>query len=311
MRTARCSCCRTTSTGRGCNSTAPPRCSTSRRRVEPLVDYFRAVAGEHDDWDEYRQAMRDQGKSLIRVSIDRWGPIATGGFPRGWPTDTGAARRGAGASGAHLLADVVGLLWSVALDQQEPTCPPPPTAPTRWSSPAASACGTGRTTSSRASTSPSAAARSSPCSDRTVPARPRPSRSSRGSDDGPPATYACSVSTRRRVTMPGVHGSASCSNPGGTTPGGGSASCSSTRAGSTRRTAPASGRGRSRPTTCSTRSGCAITRVPASRRSRADSAAASTSRSGWSATRSCCSSTSRRPGSIRTRGASSTNSSTA
>ena len=49
--------------------------------VEPLVDYYRAISGEHPDWDEYRQAMRDQGKSLIRVTIDRWGPIATGGFP--------------------------------------------------------------------------------------------------------------------------------------------------------------------------------------------------------------------------------------
>lgn len=49
--------------------------------VEPLVDYFRAVAGEHSDWDEYRQAMRDQGKSLIRITIECWGPIATGGFP--------------------------------------------------------------------------------------------------------------------------------------------------------------------------------------------------------------------------------------
>jgi hypothetical protein len=25
--------------------------------------------------------MLDQGKSLIRLEIDRWGPIATGGFP--------------------------------------------------------------------------------------------------------------------------------------------------------------------------------------------------------------------------------------
>jgi PPOX class probable F420-dependent enzyme len=49
--------------------------------VEPLVDYFRCISGEHPNWDEYRQAMRDQGKSLIRVTIDRWGPIATGGFP--------------------------------------------------------------------------------------------------------------------------------------------------------------------------------------------------------------------------------------
>jgi PPOX class probable F420-dependent enzyme len=49
--------------------------------VEPLVDYFRCIAGEHSDWDEYRQAMLDQGKSLIRIIITRWGPIATGGFP--------------------------------------------------------------------------------------------------------------------------------------------------------------------------------------------------------------------------------------
>jgi PPOX class probable F420-dependent enzyme len=49
--------------------------------VEPLVEYYRAVAGEHDDWDAYRQAMVDQGKCLLRVTIADWGPIATGGFP--------------------------------------------------------------------------------------------------------------------------------------------------------------------------------------------------------------------------------------
>ena len=49
--------------------------------VDGLVEYFRVVAGEHSDWDEYRQAMVDQGKSLIRVTPKRWGPIATGGFP--------------------------------------------------------------------------------------------------------------------------------------------------------------------------------------------------------------------------------------
>jgi PPOX class probable F420-dependent enzyme len=49
--------------------------------VEPLVDYYRAISGEHPDWDEYRAAMRTQGKSLIRITPTRWGPIATGGFP--------------------------------------------------------------------------------------------------------------------------------------------------------------------------------------------------------------------------------------
>ncbi|PGH43220.1 PPOX class F420-dependent enzyme [Micromonospora sp. WMMA1996] len=49
--------------------------------LEPLVDYFRSISGEHPDWDEYRAAMAKQGKSLIRVTISSWGPIATGGFP--------------------------------------------------------------------------------------------------------------------------------------------------------------------------------------------------------------------------------------
>ncbi|MGV0849316.1 PPOX class F420-dependent oxidoreductase [Mycolicibacterium phlei] len=49
--------------------------------VEPLVDYYRVIAGEHPDWAEYRQAMIDQGKCLIRVTPRRWGPVATGGFP--------------------------------------------------------------------------------------------------------------------------------------------------------------------------------------------------------------------------------------
>jgi PPOX class probable F420-dependent enzyme len=49
--------------------------------VEPLVEYFRNISGEHPDWDEYRAAMVKQGKSLIRITPERWGPVATGGFP--------------------------------------------------------------------------------------------------------------------------------------------------------------------------------------------------------------------------------------
>ncbi len=50
--------------------------------VEPLVEYYRAAAGkEHPDWDEYREAMLRQGKSVVRITVERWGPVATGGFP--------------------------------------------------------------------------------------------------------------------------------------------------------------------------------------------------------------------------------------
>lgn len=49
--------------------------------LEPLVEYYRAISGEHPDWDEYRAAMVRQGKSLLRITPTAWGPIATGGFP--------------------------------------------------------------------------------------------------------------------------------------------------------------------------------------------------------------------------------------
>ena len=49
--------------------------------LEPLVEYYRSISGEHPDWDEYRLAMQEQGKSLVRVTVESWGPIATGGFP--------------------------------------------------------------------------------------------------------------------------------------------------------------------------------------------------------------------------------------
>ena len=51
--------------------------------LDGLVEYFRCISGEHPDWDEYREAMVRQNKSLIRIDIQRWGPIATGGFPPG------------------------------------------------------------------------------------------------------------------------------------------------------------------------------------------------------------------------------------
>lgn len=50
--------------------------------LDAFVEYFRNIAGEHSDWEEYRQAMVDQGKSLLRIAPRRWGPVATGGFPQ-------------------------------------------------------------------------------------------------------------------------------------------------------------------------------------------------------------------------------------
>lgn len=49
--------------------------------LDGLVEYYRVISGEHPDWAAYREAMVRQGKSLIRITPARWGPIATGGFP--------------------------------------------------------------------------------------------------------------------------------------------------------------------------------------------------------------------------------------
>ena len=47
----------------------------------PLYEHADPRRGEHPDWDEYRAAMVTQGKCLLRVTPQRWGPVATGGFP--------------------------------------------------------------------------------------------------------------------------------------------------------------------------------------------------------------------------------------
>ena len=49
--------------------------------IDGLVEYYRAAAGEHPDWAEYREAMNRQGKCLRQIDVTGWGPIATGGYP--------------------------------------------------------------------------------------------------------------------------------------------------------------------------------------------------------------------------------------
>ena len=46
--------------------------------LEPLVDYYRSVAGEHPDWDDYRAAMVRDQRVLIRIQVERAGPSRAG-----------------------------------------------------------------------------------------------------------------------------------------------------------------------------------------------------------------------------------------
>ena len=46
--------------------------------MELLVDYYRRVAGEHPDWDEYRAAMEQERRVVVRVTLERAGPDRSG-----------------------------------------------------------------------------------------------------------------------------------------------------------------------------------------------------------------------------------------
>ena len=48
---------------------------------DAFVEYYRSISGEHPDWEEYRQAMVDQGKCIILITPTRWSPLSKGGFP--------------------------------------------------------------------------------------------------------------------------------------------------------------------------------------------------------------------------------------
>jgi PPOX class probable F420-dependent enzyme len=46
--------------------------------MEPLVEYYRRISGEHPDWDDYRAAMVRDQRVLLRMTIGRAGPDRTG-----------------------------------------------------------------------------------------------------------------------------------------------------------------------------------------------------------------------------------------
>jgi PPOX class probable F420-dependent enzyme len=46
--------------------------------MEPLVDYYRRISGEHPDWDDYRAAMTRDRRVLVRITITRAGPNVEG-----------------------------------------------------------------------------------------------------------------------------------------------------------------------------------------------------------------------------------------
>jgi PPOX class probable F420-dependent enzyme len=46
--------------------------------MDGLVAYYRQVAGEHPDWDDYRSAMERERRVLLRITVERAGPDHAG-----------------------------------------------------------------------------------------------------------------------------------------------------------------------------------------------------------------------------------------
>ncbi|HET6949018.1 MAG TPA: TIGR03618 family F420-dependent PPOX class oxidoreductase [Acidimicrobiales bacterium] len=46
--------------------------------MEPLVEYYRSVSGEHPDWDDYRAAMVRDRRVVVRIAVERAGPDVSG-----------------------------------------------------------------------------------------------------------------------------------------------------------------------------------------------------------------------------------------
>jgi PPOX class probable F420-dependent enzyme len=46
--------------------------------MEGLIDYYRSISGEHPDWDDYRAAMEQERRVLVRIHLERAGPDRSG-----------------------------------------------------------------------------------------------------------------------------------------------------------------------------------------------------------------------------------------
>ena len=56
----------------------PVEVVTLPQAMDGLVAYYRQISGEHPDWDEYRSAMEQERRVLLRITVERAGPDHAG-----------------------------------------------------------------------------------------------------------------------------------------------------------------------------------------------------------------------------------------
>ena len=64
--------------GRWVQAEGPATVESLPEAMDGLLRYYRLVAGEHPNWDEYRAAMQRERRVLLRIHIERVGPVRSG-----------------------------------------------------------------------------------------------------------------------------------------------------------------------------------------------------------------------------------------
>jgi hypothetical protein len=63
----------------GIGELSPVAADQNDATVEELIEVFRAISGEHPDWQEYREAMVADKRIVLRIPVERvYGAAASG-----------------------------------------------------------------------------------------------------------------------------------------------------------------------------------------------------------------------------------------
>jgi PPOX class probable F420-dependent enzyme len=64
--------------GQWVQAEGPVQIESMPEALDALVRYYRSVAGEHPDWDDYGAAMAREQRCVIRITVERAGPSQQG-----------------------------------------------------------------------------------------------------------------------------------------------------------------------------------------------------------------------------------------
>jgi PPOX class probable F420-dependent enzyme len=64
--------------GPWCQVEGPTEIVSLPDAMDGLIEYYRSISGEHPDWDDYKRAMVEERRVVLRIAVDRAGPKISG-----------------------------------------------------------------------------------------------------------------------------------------------------------------------------------------------------------------------------------------